>query len=67
MGDRLKVAVTAAPERGRANAAVVRLIAVALGVPRSQVCLTAGKTAPFKTVEIDGLVEAEIRKRLSGL
>ena len=67
MGDRLKVTVTAAPERGRANAAVVKLIATALGVSRSQIRLTAGETAPFKTVEIDGLVEGEIRRRLSDL
>jgi uncharacterized protein (TIGR00251 family) len=54
VGDRLKVQVTAAPERGKANAAVVDVLAGALGVPRSRVRIVAGETSPLKTVEIDG-------------
>jgi uncharacterized protein YggU (UPF0235/DUF167 family) len=51
IGDRLKVQVTAAPERGKANDAV---LAKALGVPRSAIRITAGASSPLKTVEIDG-------------
>ena len=54
VGDRLKVQVTAPPERGKANEAVVGVLADALGVPRSRVRIVAGETAPLKTVEIDG-------------
>ena len=54
IGDRLKVQVTAAPERGKANAAVVEVLAAALGVSRSQVRIVAGETSPLKTVEVEG-------------
>jgi uncharacterized protein len=54
VGDRLKVQVTAAPERGKANDAVVEVLAAALGVSRSQVRIVAGETSPLKTVEVDG-------------
>jgi uncharacterized protein (TIGR00251 family) len=54
IGDRLKVQVTAAPERGKANDAVVEVLAKALGVPRSAIRITAGASSPLKTVEIDG-------------
>lgn len=54
VGDRLKVQVTAAPERGKANEAVVDLLASALGLPRSDVRIVAGQTSPLKTVEVDG-------------
>ncbi len=65
MGDgALKVAVAAPPEGGRANAAVVELLADALGVPRRQVSVARGTSARTKTIEIDGLDEAEVRRRL---
>ena len=54
VGDRLKVQVTAAPERGKANEAVVDVLAAALGLPRARVRIVAGETSPLKTVEIDG-------------
>ena len=54
VGDRLKVQVSAPPERGKANDAVVDVLASALGVPRSRVRIVAGETAPLKTVDIDG-------------
>ena len=54
VGDRLKVQVTAAPERGKANAAVIEVLAAALGVPRGRVRIVAGETSPLKTVEVDG-------------
>jgi hypothetical protein len=60
----LRVAVRAAPERGRANEAVVALLAVSLGVPRARVSLVAGGTSPRKIVEIEGLDEAEARRRM---
>jgi uncharacterized protein (TIGR00251 family) len=54
VGERLKIQVTAAPERGKANDAVIEVLAAALGLPRSQVRLVAGETSPLKTVEIGG-------------
>ena len=46
--------VTAAPERGRANDAVVRLLAGTLGVPRAAVTIVSGHGAREKTVEVMG-------------
>ena len=50
----LRVRVKAVPDRGKANAAVIRLVAKALGVPKSAVTLVSGDTARLKTIEIDG-------------
>lgn len=53
VGDRLKVQVTAPPERGKANEAVIGLLADVLGVPRSAVRVTSGQTSTLKTVQVD--------------
>ncbi len=50
---------------GEANAALVRLLAKALGLPRSAVNIVSGETARVKVLEIDGLDEAEVRGRLT--
>jgi uncharacterized protein YggU (UPF0235/DUF167 family) len=47
--------VAAPPERGRANAALVELLAETLGVPRARVRVVGGHAARRKMVEIDGL------------
>ena len=57
LGERLKVQVTAAPERGKANDAVVELLASALGLSRSQVRIVAGETSPLKTADVDGAAD----------
>jgi uncharacterized protein (TIGR00251 family) len=50
----LKVAVTAPADRGRANAAVIRLLAERLDVPRSAIRLAQGETSRQKTIVISG-------------
>jgi uncharacterized protein len=50
----LKARVSAAPEKGHANAALERLIAKALRVPKSTVSVIAGETARLKTVRVEG-------------
>jgi uncharacterized protein YggU (UPF0235/DUF167 family) len=42
------------PDKGRANAAAIALLAKLLGVPKSAVTLIAGDTARLKTVAIAG-------------
>ncbi|MBL6749353.1 MAG: DUF167 domain-containing protein [Nevskia sp.] len=64
LGGTLKVAVTAAPERGKANAAVESLLAEALSLPRSAVRVIAGGAARNKRVEIAGVDAAGLRGRL---
>lgn len=50
----LRVRVKAVPDKGKANAAVIALLAKALGIPRSAITLVAGDTARFKTLRIAG-------------
>jgi uncharacterized protein YggU (UPF0235/DUF167 family) len=50
----LRLRVAAVADRGRANAAVMALIAKSVGVPKSAVRLLAGETARLKLVAIDG-------------
>jgi uncharacterized protein (TIGR00251 family) len=53
-GQALKVAVTAAPDKGKANAAVAALIAKALHVPKSAVSVISGATDRRKLLRIMG-------------
>jgi len=64
-GDGIKVTVSAAPERGAANDAVIRLLAEALGVPTSSVQIVRGHTSPRKEVLIVGLAAEQIEQRLA--
>jgi hypothetical protein len=63
-GEGWKVRVTARPERGRANEAVVILLAEALGVAKEAVRVVAGHGSRRKTVEVDGVGEEEAGRRL---
>lgn len=64
-GDAWKVRVAAAPERGRANDAVVELLAATLDVPRSSVTLVSGGGSRDKIVELTGIAPDEIERRLA--
>ena len=50
----LRLRVAAVPDKGRANAAVMALLAKALGVPKTSLRVTSGETARLKTVFIEG-------------
>ena len=65
LGDTLKVRVTAPPERGKANLAVETLLREALGLSAGAARIVSGGSSPRKVVEIVGLSEREIRRRLS--
>ena len=64
-GDAWKVRVTAAPEAGKANDAVVRLLAQALSIPARAVEIVSGHASRDKTVTLDGLTPDEIERRLA--
>lgn len=64
-GDGWKARVAAPPERGRANDALVALLADALDVPRSSVRVVSGLGAKTKVVEVDALAAAEAERRLA--
>jgi hypothetical protein len=64
-GDAWKVRVTEAPERGRANEAVLRLLAETLALPRGAVTLVSGHGGREKIVELTGVGPALIERRLA--
>lgn len=61
----LKCRVRAKPMEGQANAALVKLVAQALSLPRADVTLARGGQSRLKRLSIVGLDDAEVRRRLS--
>jgi uncharacterized protein YggU (UPF0235/DUF167 family) len=59
------VRVGAPPERGKANEAVLALLAEVLAVPRSSVVLVSGGGSRDKIVELAGIEPDEIDRRLA--
>ena len=64
-GEAWKVRVAAPAEGGRANEAVVRLLAETLSIPREDVSLVSGLGARDKIVRLTGLDPTQIERRLS--
>lgn len=64
VGDTLRISVTAVPERGKANAAVIELLARALRQPRSSLRVVRGDGQPNKLIEVPGLSLAELHAAL---
>lgn len=62
----LRVRVGAPPERGKANASVLRLLAKTLGIARRRVTLVRGETSRTKRVRIAEMTEQEFRERILG-
>ena len=59
---RLKIAVTAPPVDGEANAAVIELLARALGVSRGAIEIASGATGRRKSVRVRGVTRAAIEE-----
>jgi uncharacterized protein (TIGR00251 family) len=66
-GDGWKVRVAAAPEGGRANDAVLDLLAAELDLPRRSLSIVSGHTAREKIVRMEGIDRAEGERRLESL
>jgi hypothetical protein len=64
-GEGWKIRVAAPPEGGRANDAVVRLLAETLALPRDAVTLVSGHGGRDKIVELAGVEAAQIEERLA--
>jgi uncharacterized protein len=63
-GDGWKVRVAAPPEDGRANEAVLALLAERLELPRRAVSIVSGHSAREKVVEMVGIAQADSERRL---
>jgi uncharacterized protein len=63
----LKIAVTAPPQDGRANEALLELLRDVLGLRRSQIELIGGATARDKRFLIRGLTREELERRVAAL
>ena len=63
-GERIMVRVTAAPESGKANDAVVVLLAKRLGVPKRGVQIVRGHKSRDKRIRIDNISSADAIERL---
>jgi uncharacterized protein len=64
-GDAWKVRVAAPAEAGKANTAVLSLLAEALDVPRRDLALTSGTSSRDKIVALDGLSTEAAEARLT--
>ena len=60
----LKVKLSAAPEKGKANESLVEFLADTLGVKRNTITITSGLTSPVKTIQISGVSTETILKKL---
>jgi len=60
----LHVRVSAAPEDGKANAAVLKLLSRALGLAKGAVRLKGGAASREKWIELDGIDAVELERRL---
>ena len=65
-GDGWKVRVAAAPERGAANQAVIRLLSGTLGLPARAVTVVSGHGSRDKTVLVTGADRARVEAALDG-
>jgi uncharacterized protein (TIGR00251 family) len=66
-GGALKIAVTAPPDAGRANDALVEALRDALGLKRSQIDLLSGPTSRDKTFLIRGMTRVELQCLVTAL
>jgi uncharacterized protein len=65
LGDAWKLALAAPPVDGKANDECVRFFAELAGVPRSRVRIVTGLTSRLKVVEIEGVPQEDLERRLT--
>jgi len=65
LGDALKINVSAAPEKGKANKAITAILACALNVEPRRVSLIGGMTKAHKQFHISGMSAEGVRSRLT--
>ena len=61
---RARIAVAAAPEKGKANKAIIEFLAGLLSVRKRDVTIVAGHTSPLKTIRIERVTPEAVRTAL---
>jgi len=64
LGDRIKVRISAAPEGGKANKAISKLLARSLGLKPAAVSLVSGQSNPEKILKITGIDRARLNTEI---
>ena len=64
LGEELKIRVSAPPEDGKANKAVISLLAAALEVPEKHITIVSGHGSSRKTIEVGQLELSDMMARL---
>ena len=64
LGGMLKVKVAAPPEKGKANQCLIEFLAKKLGVKKNAVSIVTGQTNPIKQVQVMGISEQTLLKKL---
>ena len=62
--DIYRMKLTDPPVEGKANKAVIELLAEKLGVPKREIEIVSGKTGRLKTIRIRGLAAGEVAQAL---
>ncbi len=65
LDEMLKVKVSAAPEKGKANQCLIRFLAKQLGVKKNAVSIISGTTSPVKHVKVSGMSADVLLKKLN--
>jgi uncharacterized protein (TIGR00251 family) len=65
LGGMLKIKLSAAPEKGKANESLIEFLADTLGIRRNAIKITSGHTSPVKTIEIAGISAELLTGKLS--
>lgn len=63
----VRVDVTAAPEKGKANRAVIEVLSAAFGVAKSRIAVVSGETSPQKRVLVSGIKLLEAQRVINSL
>ena len=62
LGDTLKIKITAPPEKGKANEAVIEFLAERLGIDADAIQIESGHSSPSKIFAIKGMNDGAIKK-----
>jgi len=60
LGDELKIRIAAPPEKGKANSAVLKLLATTFGIHKQAISIVRGHTSAHKTVSLSGIQQSDI-------